>query len=153
VVLSLSLMLQLTVSRPVCLGIKHPSGAYDQISIAVRQLRVDWCGALSLTRGGVCHLLLPLVLASAVILGSESCGPRNHILLSQIPDSPFCRLLWLVGLQWRYWTHLHMGFLWFLCLSTLISFILTIKWTHGSTVLLLCCTELLPWIPYDWVIE
>jgi hypothetical protein len=47
--LSLSLMLLPTVSRPVCLRIKHPSGAYDQIFITVRQLRVCWYGALSLS--------------------------------------------------------------------------------------------------------
>jgi hypothetical protein len=45
-ILSLSLMLWLMVSRPVCLGIMHPSGAYDQIFITVRQLQVCWCGAL-----------------------------------------------------------------------------------------------------------
>jgi hypothetical protein len=33
--LSLSLMLRPTVSRPVYLGIRNPSGAYDQISFIV----------------------------------------------------------------------------------------------------------------------
>jgi hypothetical protein len=43
-------------------------------------------------------------LASAVILGSESRGTRDHILLSQIRDFPFRRLLRLTGSQWRYST-------------------------------------------------
>jgi hypothetical protein len=37
---SLSLMLQPTVSRPVCLEMKHPSRNYDQIFIVVRQMWV-----------------------------------------------------------------------------------------------------------------
>jgi hypothetical protein len=58
----------------------------------------------SLTRGWVCHLQLLLGLASALILGSESRGTRDHILLSQIRDFSFCRLLRLAGLRWRYST-------------------------------------------------
>jgi hypothetical protein len=81
-------ILRPTVCRPVCLGVKHPSGAYDQIFITVGQLQVYWCGVLSLTRERVCRLQLMLVLASAVILGSESRETRDHILLSQIRDSP-----------------------------------------------------------------
>jgi hypothetical protein len=60
---------------------------YDQILITVRQLQICWCGALSLTRERVCCLQLLLVLASALILGPESRGTRDYILLSQSLDS------------------------------------------------------------------
>jgi hypothetical protein len=102
--LSLSLMLRPMVRRPVCLGTKHPSGAYDQILIIVWQLRVCWFGAPSLMRGRVCRLQLLLDIASTVIFGSESCRTRGHILLSQIRDFPFRRLLRLAGSRWRYST-------------------------------------------------
>jgi hypothetical protein len=52
--LNLGLMLRPTFSRPVCLRMKRPFGAYDRNFITVRQLRVCWCGALSLTRRRVC---------------------------------------------------------------------------------------------------
>jgi hypothetical protein len=41
---------------------------------------------LSLSRGRVCRVQLPLALARAVMLGSESLGTRDHILLCQIRD-------------------------------------------------------------------
>jgi hypothetical protein len=70
----------------------------------LRQLRVCWCGTLSLTRERVCRLQLLLVLASKVIFGSESRGTCDHISLSPIRDFPFRRLLRLAGLWWRYST-------------------------------------------------
>jgi hypothetical protein len=79
--------LRLTVSRPVRFGVRHPSGTRDELffplAIFFRQLRVCYFVAPSLTRGWVCNLLLLLVLASAVSLGSESRGTQNYILLSQ----------------------------------------------------------------------
>jgi hypothetical protein len=55
--------------------------------------QLNTCGysphvTFSLTRGWVCHLQLLLALASAVILWSESRGTHDHILLSQIRNSP-----------------------------------------------------------------
>jgi hypothetical protein len=43
---------------------------------------------LSVERGWVCCLQLLLVVMSAVILGSESHRTHDHILVSQIQDSP-----------------------------------------------------------------
>jgi hypothetical protein len=54
------------VSRPVCLGVKQPSGAQDQISNTVRQLQFVDVGR---------HLW-------------REDRSHDHILLSEIRDSP-----------------------------------------------------------------
>jgi hypothetical protein len=69
-------------------------------------------GAFSLTRGRIYRLQLLLVFASTVILWSGSRGARDHILLSQIRYFPFCRLLQLEGLRWRYSTPPPHGMTW-----------------------------------------
>jgi hypothetical protein len=65
----------------------------------------------SLTRRWFCCLQLLLVLASAVILGSESRGTHDHILRSQIRDSPTWRArspyLYPPGTGWPSYTPRH----------------------------------------------
>jgi hypothetical protein len=96
-----------SISKSWC---RAPSGAHDHIFIIVWQLRSCFCGAPSVTRGRVCLLYMLLALASAVFLGSESLGSRDHILLSQLWDFPFRRLLRLTGSRWRYSTPPPHGF-------------------------------------------
>jgi hypothetical protein len=74
----IKVMLRPTVSRPVCLGVKPPPGTQNQLLNTVSY----WCGTTSVKRGRVCCLQLPLVFASVVI------GTHDHILLSQIRDTP-----------------------------------------------------------------
>jgi hypothetical protein len=62
-----------------------------------------------LTRDWVCNLQFLLAIASAVIHGSKYRGTRNHTLLSQIRDFPFCRLLRLAGLPYLSWVQLLKG--------------------------------------------
>jgi hypothetical protein len=81
--LSLSVVLRPTVSQPVCLGTKHPLGLTARSLLLSDSCGFLMSGGLS-DEGRVCRLQLLLVLASAVILGSESRGTRDHILLSQI---------------------------------------------------------------------
>jgi hypothetical protein len=62
-----------TVSQPISLGVRHPSGTRDQFFFSLlesflRQMRVSYFVAPFLTKGRVCNLLLLLDLASAVPL-------------------------------------------------------------------------------------
>jgi hypothetical protein len=70
----------------------HSPGTRDQffflLEIFFRQLRVCYFVAPSLTRGRVCKLLLLLVFANAVALGSESHGTQDHILLFEFLRAP-----------------------------------------------------------------
>jgi hypothetical protein len=89
-----------SISKSWCRAL---SGAHDQIFITLWQLGSCFCGARSLTRGRVC-LLYMLALASAVFLGSESLGSRDHILLSQFWDFPLRRFLRFAESRWKYST-------------------------------------------------
>jgi hypothetical protein len=155
-------ILRPTVSRLVCLRVRHPSAPHDQIVITVRQLQVCQCGAPSLTRRHVCGLQLLLRLVSAFILESEYRGTQDHILLPQIRNPPnledqipiftspknkvvqlyspgtgflFNRLLRLTGLRWRYSTCIHTENISIVATHTCI----TDRIENAASQLLYCC--------------
>jgi hypothetical protein len=87
-----------TVSRPVRLGVRRPSGIRDQfffLEIFFRQLRVCYFVVPSLTRGLVFNLLLLLDLASAVLLWSALSDERSGLSFVSIS-------LWSVSIYIRY---------------------------------------------------
>jgi hypothetical protein len=81
-------MLRPTISRPVCLGVKPHLGSKTRFLLLSGSCGFVGCEAHSLTGGRVCRLELLLALARAVILGSESRGTHDRILLSRIQGSP-----------------------------------------------------------------
>jgi hypothetical protein len=76
--------LRLTVSQSVSLGVEPHLGLMTRYLLLFDSYGLVFCRAPSLTRGRLCLLYMLLGLASAVLLGSESLGTRDHILLSQI---------------------------------------------------------------------
>jgi hypothetical protein len=99
-------------SESVRLGDK-PLETHDTV---IFFFQLNTCGyspyvTFSLTRGLVCRLQLLLILASAVTLRSESYGTHDHILLSQIRDSPTWRAkspyLYPPGTGWPGYTPRH----------------------------------------------
>jgi hypothetical protein len=75
--------LRLTVGQSVSLGVEPHLGLMTRYLLQFDSYDLVFVGAPSLTRGRVCLLYMLLTLASAVFLGSESLGSRDHILLSQ----------------------------------------------------------------------
>jgi hypothetical protein len=76
------------VSRPVCLGVRHPSGTRDQffflLEISFRHLRVYYFVAPSLTRGRVCNLLCNCLwaLSEHSLLGRSPAELRPYFTVS-----------------------------------------------------------------------
>jgi hypothetical protein len=121
------------VSRPVCFGVRHLSGALDQTFITVRHLWVWCCGEFSLTEVWVCsytcywsspaqslsgpnltgfttlYFCLRFETPSTCRYRSPYLHPKEQESPVILPDAglPSRPLLRLVGLRWRYSNRLH----------------------------------------------
>jgi hypothetical protein len=96
--LSLSLILRPTVSRPVCLAIKHPSGAYDQLFYYCQSIAgVLMWGAISDERTGLSFIITAGLRQHSHFLGPSPVGLVAIFYYLRFETSPFRRLLRLAG--------------------------------------------------------
>jgi hypothetical protein len=93
-----------SVSQSVSLGVEPHLRLMARYSLLFDSYGLVVCGTPSLTRGRVCLMYMLLALASAVFLVFECLGTLDYILLSQIWDFSFRRLLRFAGSRWRYST-------------------------------------------------
>jgi hypothetical protein len=89
-------MLWPMVSRSVCLGVKPPSGAQDQVYVTVRQSRIWWCGVPSSllartayriplpTVTSLLHVLCYLVIALLLLSVTQPLPSNGGVSGSQI---------------------------------------------------------------------
>jgi hypothetical protein len=105
--LSLSLMLRGTISGPVCLGIKHPSGAYDQILFPYGiwntsdSYVLDSVGCPLWLGDGSVFCMCRWSFPAQSFSGPSPLGLAT-VFYCLIWDFPFRRLLRLAGSRWRY---------------------------------------------------
>jgi hypothetical protein len=87
-------MLRPTVSRPVCVGVRHLSGTQDQIFVTVRQLRVCGFVAPSLTIvAAELKVKVEVTLRQSVYRQSVRLGVKpleNHDQSFFLQLNPFC---------------------------------------------------------------
>jgi hypothetical protein len=102
-ILKLKVTLWLTLSQSVSLGVEPHPRLMTRYLLLFDSYDLVFVDSLSDERLGLSFYIL-LALASAAFLGSESLGTHDNILLSQIWDFPFRRLLRLAGSRWRYST-------------------------------------------------